>query len=475
MIKYTQKIGPDKIESIIKENTPICYEVLKNPIYTDKYTKDYFKYYLQASSYKELVTVNDDAIEQINFSFNQSFKTIVDCVLYLFKYKTKQELLKMYSSASMTDAQLSLLIDLASCDINEGFSSKDSFYARFDSSTDTQTGVVNGIYEINSDTPTMLFESIILQNEISVANGDDYLQVNEFYNEIQKDPYCKNKNIAVVCSHDSIEDLSTSETVAQLLSFSGNNTFVCDIQQLNHDVLNLDYPFFINGLNEKIDLVYMLLPWEEMVSSGYDILSLLMSYDSVNDKKVYRTKVRFIQPAIMWFVGNKKTLAYLTQLNEEGLYTEHCFIPTYLDDSIFKDKKIDYVSKPAIGRFSQNIRVHQFNEHFKIDEPKIPLTQSKTIYNDYKIDLDGRISSCYTEQIINTSNQAFVRVSETSGVYDKEDKVYQKYTPAIKEADRSYIFSPWMYKDKIVIYAFRGFNGIVNNESQEAFIGHEIV
>lgn len=144
--------------------------------------------------------------------------------------------------------------------------------------------------------------------------------------------------------------------------------------------------------------------------------------------------VEFIQPAIMWFIGNKATQVLLTKLIEDGqIDSVDGHLPTYFSPENFIAQGEPFVSKPVIGRFSQSVQIHE------------------------------------------SSEEGYSVTEELEGPYSGEVKIYQKYCPPVKAGGKSYVFSPWVLRDEVSCFSFRRFDGRINDESREFFIPHILI
>lgn len=301
-----------------------------------------------------------------------------------------------------------------------------SFYGRFDMAVNPTSGKVTGVYEYNSDTPTMLFESMNLQNAITEHyTGDGYAQFNELWERGCSFGNMGGKNVAVVVSLDAMEDITTGEAAAQLLEQSGANVYFADIKSLNHDVLHLDQPFVVDGVEQHMDAVFILLPWEEMMQSS-DILTYWEKWTN---------SVTFLEPAWRWFTSNKAISVYATTLLESGDtaikdYLSEGFLKTYSTPDMFIENNIEYVSKPIIGRFSQNVSIH----------------------------LPGKTG----EKILDS----------TSTPYDEERLIYQEFCEPGNICGSHFLVCPWTIAGKYAGVGIREFDQLINRNSNERFVPH---
>lgn len=379
----------------------------------------YLSHYLSDSANQELINVNHDIADNLAEQFESHFKDTAKIVFDFLNQNDFDDIYDIYKTNQLSKAEFKILLDNAKWELIR-YDLNKSMLCRYDASVDVHTGIINGMYEINADTPTMLFESVILQNNIVESLDNQQNQYNEMFGMMNEKPFAKFKNIGVVCDTNYTEDMSTAEVVAQLLEIGGNDVYFTDIKCMNHNLLNLQKPFFIDGVTVPMDIVYILLPWEEMVKTGKDILGLRESM-----------QVEFIQPAFMWFIGHKATQALITQLHEDGEIEKPIgHLTTHFSPDYFIENNLPYVSKPVIGRFSQSVKIHKYDG------------------NDYTV------------------------TDEVEGPYSDEYKIYQEYCPPVMIDEKSYIFSPWMTRDEVSCFSFRRFSGNINDDIREYFIPH---
>lgn len=295
---------------------------------------------------------------------------------------------------------------------------REPLYGRLDMAVDRQ-GNVRGVYEFNGDTPVMLFESVNLQNLLVTAlQGDPQRQLNDWWHHAiayMRQQFPAGAKVAVVCDIGFIEDAATCETVLQMFEAAGLDAYLSTLHSLNHDVLSLERPFRADGVDAPLDAVFMLLPWEEMWTSGADIL--------VHWESWYRN-VFFFEPPWRWFLSHKGMLAYMTHLIDAG---ELDAPQGHLRTSYAPPASGSYVRKPVIGRLSHNITV---------------VRQGETI-------------------------------AATQGQYGDEPVVYQDYCEADAIDGANFLACYWLVPGGALgTLAFREFDGHVLNLDNERFMPH---
>lgn len=299
-------------------------------------------------------------------------------------------------------------------------------YGRLDAAVDPMSGQVKAVYEFNGDTPVMLFESVNLQNLIVNSLGQPGAQSNQWWAKSQeKYRWLRDKAVACVCDVDFIEDSSTTETVAQMFEAVGARVYFTSLKGLNHDLLCLEKPFEVDGVTERPDAIFMLLAWEEMVLTGQNILQ--------HWRRWYRN-VQFFEPPWRWFMSSKSMMAFVTHLMDtdplfRGKWAGVPHLRTMLSADYFIERGQDYVSKPTIGRLSQNITIVRNGEVFDASE----------------------------------------------GVYQDETRVYQTYhAPYQVEGRNNFIMGGWLAGDEVETLCFREFDHAVLDLVNERFVAHII-
>lgn len=429
---------PFDVQSFVEREAvnTFAFYAFKNELIREMETL--FGYYKNSKSlgYYEvdinIIKTYAETMEEFEFNMTKA-------VIKLLAFDDFEESVSVFKPVTVTDANFkvfyqyarNLVLEHKNDDLDQWVRNlqKTTFLGRFDTSVDPATGRLNGVYEYNSDTPTMFFESMILQNESTIRITDgDYKQQNEMWTMIDDGRYSnlKGKRVGVVVETDYLEDVLSCEGVIQLFEKAGAIVHLADLKQLNHDVLFLDKPFFIDGVQNPIDYIYILLPWEEMMTS-MDILS---------HHERYERNVRFFEPAWRWFMSNKTMMAYITQHldNEQFAFfnrPDSGFLKTYMDPEEFIKNNQPYVVKPSIGRHSQSVVVVK----------------------------DGKEQSVIGD--------------EEEQDYGNETKVYQAYceTGSNNNGDR-FLVCPWFLTGDFAALAFREFDTEVINWNNERFVPH---
>lgn len=302
-----------------------------------------------------------------------------------------------------------------------------ALYGRYDACFEPGNEELKGIYEFNGDTPVMLFESVNLQARLSKQLGtDQYNNWWEIFGHKFADGY---KNVAVACGTDYVEDMATCETVAQAFgeARSDRNVSFLDLKELDYDHMSLSKPWVAKYSEQPLDAIYVLSPWEEMVSN---FPTMLDHWERWIDN------VHLFEPAWRWFLAHKGMTALCTYLcdTRPAFFREHLegarvLLPTYLKRPSGALGN-HWVEKPVVGRLSNNIRIWK----------------------------DG------------------VVVSDTGGYYSDECTVFQEYTPPRKVKGRNnFILGMWMCGENSASLCAREFDSEVLSISNERWIPHIVV
>ncbi len=388
-------------------------------------------------------TFSEHEITNLNIASEQVYNTLVDSLDFLFDDKYKHYIPKFFGKEFIENYP-----EFVEYAIHTFKKEHPAIYGRFDIAYDFDKNKIKGFYEGNLDTPTMYYDSVVMQHHLMTKLGREDQQFN-----IHQELLAKNikkvmgnnieNRIAFVCDTNITEDSITTEMLYHAVN--DNTDFVADfgrIDALNYDFTNAKSTVFT--LNDvAVDYVFALYPWEDMVHDFYNLnqLNPLMEWNKWADN------TKFLEPAWRWFVSNKGVWAWLTYL-KEVLQHEDEKIKNYVDDNaeswdyiipsyIEKPEHLkDYVMKPLQGRMSNNIMF------FKDD----------------------------------------VMIHDTDGMYDEDDFMYQKLcmTSSADDGSTSAIVCTWMAPhDKggpmdmeAAGIAVREFTGKILKVSEERFVPH---
>lgn len=424
---------PLQLDELIASELPFCQTLYNHQDELHQDIRDCFSFFLENQAHLPLYEIQESSAQRIQHELSQYYHMLKDALTQAFALPIDQ-LRHWFDCSAAQDVGFGAFVDYAKATFVDHAQNRTAFtaassaiYGRLDAVVDPDTGNVVGVYELNGDTPVMLFESINLQNKIVTELGEADNQANEWW-EVTQNRFrgLAGKAIAVVCDVSYIEDSTTSETIAQVFDAIGAQVYFTTIESLNHTLLDIEKPFRIDGVATPPDAVFMLLPWEEMWSSGRDVLAHWPHW--------YKN-VHFFEPAWRWFMSHKGLMAWASFLLAEDpdfaeRWAQVPHLHTELSPDYFIANNLDYVVKPVIGRLSQNIQIVQNN----------------------------RV------------------ITQTEGHYGTEPMVYQQYCPPHPVADRpNMIVGGWLAGDHVATLCFREFDGAVLDLQNERFIAHLLV
>lgn len=221
--------------------------------------------------------------------------------------------------------------------------------------------------EINADTPTFIKELFSINGlvcqEFNVENPnegmEDILQkaILNSINSISKSTNQKSPHIVFTAHEDSIED---RETVRYLQKGIPSSKFTPLHQLQIQKGVGL---FDEDGL--KIDILYR---------QTFPIESLIMDENEDGDpiglwllELIEKNKLSIINPPSSFLLQNKAVQAVIWGLHEEQhpffmeeehMWIEDYFLPTYLEPDYFIEKGLSYVKKPSFGREGDTVEIY---------------------------------------------------------------------------------------------------------------------
>jgi len=379
-------------------------------------------------------------VREINVATERVYGLLVDSLDFLFSDKYKHLIPKFYGKEWIE--KYPEFVEYA---IHTFKNNHESIYGRFDIAYDFEKGKVLKFYEGNLDTPTMYFDSVVMNNHLLERLGEGGSQYNLQYENLAKNVsrvlgLSENK-IAFLFDSNITEDAITTELLFH--AFNDNTSSLCmlsDINKLRYD-WELNKPKFTLD-DVVVNHIFALYPWEDMV---YDFYAEFPN--PLKEWKQWADHTRFFEPAWRFFVSNKGVWAWLTYL-EEVLAKEDenvaAFIESYLDALEYvipsymeKPERLkNYVKKPLQGRMSNNVE----------------------FYIDDKL------------------------VHETEGYYANDDFIYQEYEPttsADEGKSKAIVCSwlaPWINGEKLDMessgIAVREFTGELLEVKKERFMPH---
>jgi glutathionylspermidine synthase len=381
--------------------------------------QDLLSFPTKHSAQMPFYTISERAAVQVCVDFNNFYEMMIEALRLAF---ADEHLLYHFFDCNFLRKHGAQFVPYARATFNR---KHPSIYGRFDAAYDPETDRLKGVYEFNGDTPVMLFESVNLQARYSATLGED--QCNEWWLDAMNFFEHNYKNMAVVCDTRFVEDMATSDTLAQALSAArpDRNVHFLDFAELEFDHANIYKPWVGKGSDKYYDGIFILSPWEEMIEN---FPAMLANWERWIDN------VHLFEPAWRWFLSNKGMMALCTHLMEtdEGFAARWAhvpLIPTYLTQSQLRGQR--HVGKPKIGRLSNNIVIYGTD-----GEPE----------------------------------------SNTGGFYTGEACVYQKYvSPGKVEGRNNFIMGMWMAPGKnsfATTLCMREFDFEVLSIANERYIPH---
>lgn len=414
----TQRINFD-LEQVVREEVPYLSAFYRDGNELNRDIRDLLSFPVANKAAMPFYTLNDETTYKLNTQFEDYYSMMDYALAMAFHDK---DLLKKFFDCHFLREHGKRFIPYAEATFHK---KHPSVYGRFDAVFNPETEEVEGVYEFNGDTPVMLFESVNLQARFARDLGTD--QYNNYWEIFMHEMQYDYRNIGVVCSTDFVEDMATCETLSQAFQEAMPHASVkfLDINELDFDKASRSHPYFAKGDNVPLDAVYILSPWEEMVSNFPEML---------DDWKSWIDNIHVFEPAWRWFFSNKGMMALCTHLME----TSHSFrqkfghvklIPTYLKHPQGAIGN-HWVEKPVVGRLSNNIK----------------------IWNRGNLE------------------------SDTGGHYDGENTVYQQYKPPYKVGGRNnFIMGFWMMGKHSASVCFREFDKEVLTTANERWIPHVVI
>lgn len=391
----------------------------------------HFQFHIDQQHAMPFYVFNKETADHILDVAARAYRVMVKAVAHAFTHR--DDLLRYFDCAMLRTAEGKAFIEYANWTFNQRNALGMSLYSRFDMAVNPHTNKVSGIYELNGDTPTMLFESTVLQSELLKQHYDIEQQANEWWFDVEESlgsrKFDRSNRIGVVFDSSYVDDSATCELVAAALEQHSDNVTMIGIKDLGYESLRPTQPYEAYGLT--LDGMFVLVPWETMV---------LEHPQAMFDWERWCTNVAVWEPAWKWFMSNKGIFALIDhlgrigQLDLEGLP----FLKTDLDEQALEGYA--YVEKPKVGRMAQNV----------------------TIY-----------SKC--ERVL----------ARTDGDYGDDEMVYQEYAePGRLNGDRNFIVGVWMagavhpaagHTAKASGICIREFATDVNGLDDEQFIPHVII
>lgn len=250
-------------------------------------------------------------------------------------------------------------------------------YGRFDLAGGLEGRPIK-LLEFNADTPTMLYETALLQWALLKHNKlDENKQFNNIHNALSENfkrliTLDKNTSsfnslyegwkILFSCITDSSEDISTTRFLEYIARESG---FICDFAPI--DKINFSATEGVSFEGVNYEFLFKLIPWENIAIDEPE-LALLMSEMMTNHNAI------FLNPAYTLLFQSKRMLKILWDL-----FPNH---PLLLPASFEPLPKTKQVHKRAFGREGANIEI--IDSQGRILESKKGIyTHHKSVYQAY--------------------------------------------------------------------------------------------
>jgi len=292
-------------------------------------------------------------------------------------------------------------------------------YGRFD-----LAGGIDGkpikLLEFNADTPTALFETAIIQWAMLKQNGlDEQKQFNFIYEALlnnfkrvvtlqesveEFDELYEGWKFLFSSIRDNIEEENTVRLLQHIATEAGFDTNFGFIDEVEFD----DHGIYFN--NEKYELWFKLIPWEDIAIEESD-LAMLLSNIIKNQEAI------IFNPAYTLMFQNKAILKILWDL-----YPNH---PLLLETSYEPLSGKKQVEKPIYGREGESIKI---------------------------IDESGKV------------------IAGGVGNYDNHKMIYQEFIELPKDSRGNYYQAGVFYAYEACGVGFRRGGEILNNMSK--FVGH---
>lgn len=233
------------------------------------------------------------------------------------------------------------------------------------------------LLEFNADTPTMLYESALMQWALLKYNGlNEDAQFNNIHNALSEnfkrlitlgeDTSMFNElyegwKILFSCITDSIEDVTTTRFLEYIARESG---FICDFAPIDEVHFSPEHGLAHNGTN--YEFLFKLIPWENIAIDEPE-MALLITQMMQNHNTI------FLNPAYTLLFQSKRMLKILWDL-----FPNH---PLLLPAS-FSPLTCKQVCKPAFGREGANVCI--LDEKAKIIESKDGIyANHKSLYQEF--------------------------------------------------------------------------------------------
>ncbi|MCH5322648.1 MAG: glutathionylspermidine synthase family protein [Helicobacter sp.] len=243
-------------------------------------------------------------------------------------------------------------------------------YGRFDLAGGLD-GVPIKLLEFNADTPTMLYESAIIQWALLKANGfDEALQFNNLYEALKDnfkrvitlgedisrfDEFYEGWGILFSSIQGSDEEEKTTKLLETIAKEAGFRTKFCYAHEA---VLNAEEGLSFEG--ENYEFWFKLIPWESIAIDEPELASLITAM--INNKNTI-----FLNPAYTLLFQSKRILKILWDL-----YPNH---PLLLESAYKPLLNKKQVKKHCFGREGESVSI--------LDAKGNPLVKKEGAYSNF--------------------------------------------------------------------------------------------
>jgi glutathionylspermidine synthase len=212
-----------------------------------------------------------------------------------------------------------------------------TLFGRFDLSWDGRSPPK--MLEYNADTPTSLIEASVAQwywlQDVK-KDADQFNSIHERlitrWQEIAAE--LKVKTIHFACDGSSEEDVGNLDYMCDVATQAGISPRFIDIAHVGWDAVG---KHFVDELNNDIQAMFKLYPWEWMVREAFG-------------RNVMQSNTCFIEPAWKMLLSNKAILPVLWEM-----FPDHPnLLPAYFTPQKFAS---DFVKKPLLSREGANVNI----------------------------------------------------------------------------------------------------------------------
>lgn len=432
MIRIERKPVQVNMPYLLKENLPYLHEFYTNKGELTDDAKYLFSHHIENAGNLPFYVLSQNIRDEIARVSEAAYAKMVEALTFAF---ANREVLKQVFDCNMLRSPAGdAFIDYAAWTFQQRNMTGQALYSRFDLAVDPVAEKVTGIYELNADTPTMLFESTALNDYLIKQHWHEDQQCNNWFAKMTETLAVMstvggvNADVGVVFDSTAIDDSATCEILAQLLG-EFSNAFMVDMKAMQYEDLRKSRPF--EAYDIIMDGAFTLIPWEEMVVNHSK---------SILHWENWCVDVAMLNPAWTWFLSNKGIFALLTQMENEGAISLDGL--PFLKSALYRGCLVGegkVVRKPKVGRMSANV----------------------TILNNIDVALES-----------------------TEGPYADDAVIFQEYqAPGCINGDRNFIVGAWMAPDAVkhskratmAGIAIREFGGSVNDMGDEQFIPHVVV